>query len=213
MIRCGFSLLLIACLAGPDAAPAALTDALITETDAARHGLTRAWFTQVELDRASSRLIHLVLQGKTLYAQTDRAVLHAIDAETGQTLWVARVGRPGGLSMAPAANDRMVAVVNGSYLYVLDKNTGKVSWQTQLDGAPGTGPVLSAQRVYVSMTNGMILSYRLTPVKSASLTVPATETPAVATSALAAPRAAASTVSPAVGSAAPASADQPVLQL
>ena len=109
---------------------------IIPQDLAARHGLTRAWFTQVEMDTSRSRLEHLVLYDGILYAQTDRAIVHAIDAETGATLWVKQIGRPGHPSMTLGVGHNLLAVVNGSRLYVANRFNGKILLETDIDGAP-----------------------------------------------------------------------------
>ena len=112
---------------------------LIPETTAAQHGLTRPWFTQVELDQGQGRLRDLVLYEGTLYAQTDKAVVHAIDAETGKTLWWKQVGLPQHPSMTPGAGRDLLAVVNGSRLYVLNRFNGDLLYEKELSGSPGGG--------------------------------------------------------------------------
>ena len=136
---------------------------LISETTAARHGLTRPWFTQVELDRARGRLRNLVLRDGTLYAQTDKAVVQAIDAETGKTLWSRQVGSPQYLTMSPGIHRDFVAVINGSRLFVLNRYNGDLLLETELTGSPGAGPALSAKRVYIPLVNGQLVAYRLAP--------------------------------------------------
>jgi outer membrane protein assembly factor BamB len=140
-----------------DAAPSAL----ISEPAAERHGLTRPWFTQVELDQARAQLNDVVLHEGTLFAQTDRAMVQAIDAETGRTLWAKQVGLRGHPSLPPGANRHVVAIINGSRLYLLDRFNGDLLWEKELDGSPGAGPDLSAQRVYVPLANGLMIAYRL----------------------------------------------------
>ncbi len=137
---------------------------IIPETTAARHGLARQWFNQADVDLSRGRVTDLVLDRGTLFVQTDQAILQAIDAETGQTLWSVQVGRRGHPSLRPATNADMVAVVNGSNLFVLNRHQGKVLWQQAIPGAPGAGPALSDMRVYVPSTDGLILAYRLKPV-------------------------------------------------
>jgi outer membrane protein assembly factor BamB len=165
MRSCVFTLALIAGLVACDQTRAAIRGQVIPETAARQHGLTRPWFTQAQVDPARARLTHVVLDAGTLFAQTDQAVLQAIDAETGQTLWAEEVGRRGHPSFAPAANQYYVAVVNGSFLYVLNRVNGKLLWQTQLQGAPGAAAALSEDRVYVPMVDGMVTSYLLEPAK------------------------------------------------
>ncbi|MGA2799487.1 MAG: PQQ-binding-like beta-propeller repeat protein [Thermoguttaceae bacterium] len=134
---------------------------IIPQGLAAGHGLTRTWFTQVEMDPGRSRLKHLVLDDGILYAQTDKAVVHAIDAETGATLWVKQIGRPEHPSMTPGVGRNLLAIVNGSRLYVANRFNGKILLETDIDGAPGAGPAVSDQRVYVPTVKGLLLSYRV----------------------------------------------------
>jgi hypothetical protein len=96
-----------------------------------------------------------------LYAQTDKAIVHAIDAETGATLWVKQIGRPEHPSMTPGVGRSLLAIVNGSRLYVANRLNGKILLETDIDGAPGAGPAVSDERVYVPTVKGLLLSYRV----------------------------------------------------
>jgi hypothetical protein len=166
MMRCyAFVLTLVGAMAACDRSLAARGSHIIPEPAARRHGLTRPWFTQIQIDRARGRVTHIVLDSGMLFVQTDQAVVHAVDAETGQTKWVAQVGRRDHPSLAAAANQDFVAVINGSYLYVLNRENGKLLWKTQLEETPGSGAVMSHNRVYVPMVKGMVLSYLLQPMK------------------------------------------------
>lgn len=136
---------------------------MISETVAAEHGLSRPWFTQVQLDETRGHLQDLVLYEGTLYAQTDKAIIHAIDAETGKTLWWKQVGEPRHPSMTPGADRDWLAVVNGTRLYVLNRFNGDLLYRKDLSETPGAGAALSAQRVYVPLRSGLIVAYRLEP--------------------------------------------------
>ena len=158
----GYAILaLLALLVRAELVQAAPGVQIIPETAAARHGLTRSWFTQAQVDRTRGKIESLVLHDGTLFVQTDRAVLQAMDAETGRTLWVKEVGKRNFPSMRPAINGKMVAVINGSTLYILHRQTGRLLWQREIEGVPGAGPALSQQRVFVPMTDGLVLAYRL----------------------------------------------------
>lgn len=158
----GYTILALLVLsAGVDRAQAAPGVQIISETAAARHGLTRPWFTQAQVDRTRGKIESVILYDGTLFVQTDRAVLQSLDAATGQTLWVKEVGKRNYPSTRPAANSTMVAVINGSTLYVLHRPTGRLLWEREIPGVPGAGPALSEDRVYVPMTDGLVLAYRL----------------------------------------------------
>jgi cell division septation protein DedD len=170
---------LVAVVLSAAAPPAAASGELISEPSAATHGLASGWFNQIQLDSARGQVAYVtlhdavqrdaegVLHNPTLFVQTNQGVLHAIDAINGRTLWIAQVGNPNYPSLAPGANNFFVAVTNGSSLYVLNRFNGKQLFSTKLPGAPGAGPALSGQRVYVPMLDGLVCCYRLQPVKDA----------------------------------------------
>ncbi len=137
---------------------------LISQPTAARHGLVRPWYTQVQLDRNRARVESVVLHGGILYVQTDRAIVHAIDAEDGRTLWSRRIGRPDHPSLTPGVGKDLLAMLNGSRLYICNRYNGDLLYEVQVDGAPGAGPALSEKRVYVPMVSGLIMAYRVEPL-------------------------------------------------
>lgn len=162
-------LLFVACVVGVYSGRMALGSPgseVISEPAAERHGLTRAWFTQIQVDPSRGRLGEWILDEGTLFILSDQSVLTAVDAATGATRWSSEVGNRGYPVLTPAANRKLVAMTNGSTLYVLNRYNGKLLWKTKLDGAPGAGPALSQQRVYVPLLDGRLVAYRLTPVKS-----------------------------------------------
>lgn len=146
---------------------AAVRSGIIPRTTANRHGLARPWFTQVQMDRSHARVRDVVihwdvkLHKATLYVQTDRAMLHAIDAETGETVWARQVGRPNHPSMTPGVSQDLLGLINGSRLYVCNRDNGDLLFEIEVDGAPGAGACLSEKRAYVPMVDGLVMAYRL----------------------------------------------------
>jgi hypothetical protein len=132
---------------------------LISETAAARHGLVRSWFAQATMDPGRSRLSHLKLYDGILYAQSDRGLVQAFDAETGAALWSRQIGRPNYPTMPLGVGKLVLAVVNGSQLYILNRQTGELLRQCGLDGAPGAGPAVSDQWIYVPLLSATIVAY------------------------------------------------------
>ncbi|MCE5303023.1 MAG: PQQ-binding-like beta-propeller repeat protein [Planctomycetaceae bacterium] len=141
---------------------------LISEPTAARHGLTRPWFTQAQLDQGRGRLRAMVLSGGVLYVQTDGAVFEAIDAETGRMLWRKQVGRRDRLTMPPGVGHDVLAVLNGSHMYVLNRMTGEMLYDKEVGGAPSAAPGVSDTRVYVPLTSGRVEAYRWAPPPQAA---------------------------------------------
>ncbi len=134
---------------------------VIPQEIAQRYGLERTWATHVELDRARGRVAHVTLQAGLLLVQTDQATVHVLDAETRQTRWVGHVGRAGGVTSPPAANEKFVVSTNGGMLYLFDRENGKVLWSRKLTSVPSTGPAISGSRVYVPLVTGMVSTFRL----------------------------------------------------
>jgi len=91
-------------------------------------------------------------------------MIHALSAETGETLWSSQVGLPSHPSLNLGANSDLLATINGSQLYVLNRFNGELLYQVQVGGAPGAGPALSEKRAYVPMVNGLVVAYRLDPL-------------------------------------------------
>ncbi|MEI8374573.1 MAG: PQQ-binding-like beta-propeller repeat protein [Planctomycetota bacterium] len=147
---------------------AALNNEILTEAVAQRYGLTRAWITQAQVNHSQGRLQTVVFCDGVLYAQSSRATLEAIDAETGQKLWSKMIGQPNHPCLPPSAYRDLVATINGSTLYVMNRYTGDILYQTTINGAPCGGPALSSKRAYVPIVSGMILAYRLEPITDAA---------------------------------------------
>ena len=99
--------------------------------------------------------------------QTDRSTIQAINAETGQTLWVRLVGDPAQPTTRVGANDEMVSVINGTVLFILNRSNGKILWQGPVEGVPVEGTIMSDRYVYVPQVNGHISAYRIEKEKSA----------------------------------------------
>ncbi len=126
-----------------------------------RLGLKRAWFAQVQLDRARNHVERAVISGDHLVVLTTAGLLQDLDALTGATHWVAPFGNPLYPSLGPAVSDKFVALVNGSTLYVLDLKDGRPTKVRRVGGAPGASPGLSNNYVFVPLTSGRMEGYPL----------------------------------------------------
>lgn len=99
------------------------------------------------------------IQDSTLFALTNQSIVQAIDANTGETLWSARIGKLGAPTIGLGANKQYVAVVVGSHVYCLDAKTGEELWSKQCRHAPGASPAVSEKYVYVPMFNGFVEAF------------------------------------------------------
>jgi outer membrane protein assembly factor BamB len=98
----------------------------------------------------------IVVPKITLYGSSERGTVHALDGETGRTLWTTSVGNSLYPTTSPAANDKFAAVCNGSTLYVLQASDGAVLWTRSLTGSPGAGPAMTDNYVFVPMISGQV---------------------------------------------------------
>ncbi len=104
-----------------------------------------------------------VVPDVTLYVITDQALIHALDAETGKTLWTTPIGNRRYPTVAPAISDNFVAVVNGSTVYVMKADDGQMVWSTKTVCFPVAGAVIADDVAFVPMLNGTVEGYDLKP--------------------------------------------------
>jgi outer membrane protein assembly factor BamB len=97
----------------------------------------------------------------TLYGSSERGAIDAIDGETGKTRWSAAIGNPRYPTTAASANDKFVAALNGSTLYVLHAEDGSLVWSRMMASVPGAGPALTDEFVYAPMLTGKVEAYFL----------------------------------------------------
>ena len=81
MLRAAAFLVLTFVIAGNHAG--AQVPGLISQPTAERHGLTRGWFAQVDVDRNMGRIDFMTLDHGVIFVHTNQAVVHAINAESG----------------------------------------------------------------------------------------------------------------------------------
>jgi len=160
---------------------AAATNRLITEQQALVHGLHRAWVTRVQLDAGRDQIANAASDGQYLFVLTQRGQLEAIDLVTGSSIWSVSIGNRNYLSAGPAISDqvikrfgdRLVALVNGSTLYVIKRSTGQPVWQKSLPKPAGAAPAIGGPWVYVPLVTGGVAAYELdfdpTDVRTATL--------------------------------------------
>jgi outer membrane protein assembly factor BamB len=152
------SILLVAAILAGDGQGA---HRLVGQEEAARLGLKRAWFTQVRVNPARHRVERAVLENDRLTVLTTAGLVQELNALTGHTLWIAPVGNENYPSLGPAASEKFVALVNGSTLYVLDRKDGKPVIIRSVGGAPGAGPALAQNDVFVPLVSGKMEAYPL----------------------------------------------------
>lgn len=134
---------------------------LLSQMELGPHGLMRTWFNQVQIDTRRSNVAHAIVEGGAMFVVTDDGQLHAINAETGKTLWVRNLGNRDSIFMEPSVNSRMVSVLNASQFFVYDRRNGKLLMSGNLSGASSTACEMSENYIYIPLINGRIVVYPL----------------------------------------------------
>jgi len=142
-------------------ASALLADDLVSNEQANKHGLQRAWFAHIRVDRTRHRISNWTLDGNHLFALTTDGTVQAINAETGETLWVVEIATRSDSTVGLAVNSEHVAVLSATRLHILDRRDGRLRWSRSIGGAPSSSPALSKRHVYVALLSGRIEGYEL----------------------------------------------------
>ena len=98
-----------------------------------------------------------------------RSQLEAIDLQSGRSMWNRSVGNRDYPSAGPAVSrqvvprfgDRLVAVVNGSTLFMFKRTTGELAWSEELPRAAGASPTIGDPWVYVPLVTGGVAAFAL----------------------------------------------------
>jgi outer membrane protein assembly factor BamB len=135
-------------------------DLVPTRTALERLGLERQWFAVIPLVE-TERLMKITSSGDLMFAQTDYAMLHAFDAESGRLLWSAQLGARSGFARGVASNSYAVYVTNAGTFHSLDKRTGRPIWRYNLSELPTSSPACDEDRAMVGLTSGMLVTLGL----------------------------------------------------
>jgi len=153
---------------------------LVSPAAASRFGLERAWFTQVELDRARGRIAHMTLH----VSSTDAYTVFEVNYDGGVSSFTERdldrFGDPLGKEGAQKLAQRRVAVLNKTKrnpqlttqvipeitLYVMtdrgvvhaiDAETGRTRWTSAVGSPTHPSEAPGAHDRYVAVVNGSTL--------------------------------------------------------
>jgi outer membrane protein assembly factor BamB len=135
-----------------------LPGGLIDPVAIRRYGLERQWSSQVQLSPLGDRVTSLELYEGVLYVQTSAALLQALDAETGKTLWTAHWGQAEHPSTPPAFSKDRVGVVNGTRVHLGSRVDGTLEWERALTSSPADGLSVGDKHVYVPTQKGRVES-------------------------------------------------------
>ena len=124
-------------------------------------GLETRWRNQATMDIGRDTVAHVTNDENNIYIQSTGGVLTAFDAENGNKLWTAQVGRNDEPAMALTSNDDIVVVVVGPVIYGFNKFTGRSVLKHRLPGQPSASPTMNDSAIFVPITGGAIYAYSL----------------------------------------------------
>ena len=135
-------------------------DLVPTRTALERLGLERQWFAVIPLVE-TERVMKIAFTGDLVFVQTDYAIVHAIDAESGRMLWSAQVGERTGFARGVASNSYAVYLTNANMFHALDKKTGRPIWRHNLGTIPTSSPACDEDVAMVGLTSGIIVTLKV----------------------------------------------------
>lgn len=159
-----YLVMLVGFLNGSHAAKSA--EGLISNVVAAQHGLERAWFSHVRVDPSRFRVANWTLDKDQLFALTTEGTLQALNAETGETLWVTDIASRNASTIGLALSPDYVAVLSASRLNLLERSDGRLIWSRAVGAAPSASPAIGTRYAYVALLSGRIEGYELENPKS-----------------------------------------------
>ena len=108
----------------------------------------------------------IIEEGIIYFGAAATGCLYAIDAGTGESLWVHRGGDR--IWNAPAVANGIVYVSlarkrssEGAQVHALDSKTGAVLWQYETDGSGATSPVVNDGKVFFGVNESPTLGHRV----------------------------------------------------
>ena len=149
-------------MAGPwvKAQTVASQNQIPSRTSLARLGLERNWMIVVPLG-GSEKVLRISRSADLFFIQTNHAMLHVYDVETGRHRWSSRLGEQASYARSVSSNSFAVFTSNSNLILALDRDTGRTIWKANMSTIPTSGTACDERNIIVGMNTGMINCYRL----------------------------------------------------
>jgi outer membrane protein assembly factor BamB len=126
-----------------------------------RLNLTEAWRASVPMDGRRDAILRVDFSRRNLFVVTKSGQVVKLNAETGEQIWRARVGKPYTILPVFAANNRSVYVVANADVYGLDRANGTQKWNYPLRNGLAASPVADETQIYLPSANSRLYTYYL----------------------------------------------------
>ncbi len=121
-----------------------------------RLNLKLGWRAYVPMDGRRDGLISIQRDGDQLLVQTRSCLVAVLDAETGQSLWRTRVGKPYSIEQPLAFNKSAVFAVREQSVWGIDRSNGQPLWEYVLPYGAAAGPVADDRQLILTLGNGRV---------------------------------------------------------
>lgn len=136
------------------------SDLIPKRTSLARLGLERQWLIVVPV-AGSERVVRISRSSDLFFVQTNEAMLHVYEVESGRHLWSARIGEQASYARPISSNSFAVFATCSNLMLALDRNTGRTIWKSDLTTIPTSGTACDENYILVGLNTGMINCYSL----------------------------------------------------
>jgi outer membrane protein assembly factor BamB len=126
-----------------------------------RLNLKLAWSAYVPTNGPRDGLFSVQVFDDQILVQTRSGSVTVIRTDDGSIQWSVQVGVPYRVTHPVARNVDSVFVYNGTHLFALRRDNGAHQWTFNMSDAPSAPPVAEKDRIYVSLSGGKFLVYRL----------------------------------------------------
>lgn len=130
-----------------------------------RYGLEIGWVGQATLEFGRDKIQHISIDERSIIAISSTGMVTMFDAETGDKIWVNRIGRGTQATFKPVMNDNEVLIVTGMTLYSLDRARGDINWNITLPQMASTAPSVDDQQIYVGTLDGSVYAFDLRKIR------------------------------------------------
>lgn len=126
-----------------------------------RLNLKLAWSAYVPTDGPRDGLFTVQVFDDQILVQTRSGTVTAIRVNDGSIQWSVPVGVPYRVTHELGRNTDSVFVFNGTHILALKRNDGSLLWTFNLSDSPSAPPVAEKDRLYISVSGGKFLVYRI----------------------------------------------------
>src|SRR5262245_4846174 len=126
-----------------------------------RLNLKMAWSAHVPTSGSRDGIFTVQVFDDQILVQMRSGTLTAIRVNDGSIQWSVPVGEPYRPTHEVGRNADTIFVFNGTHIHALKRADGSLLWTHNLSDSPSAPPVAEKDRLYISVSGGKFLVYKL----------------------------------------------------